>query len=72
MTPTKWLLYGALLLLYVLHNDLWYWNDPSLVGGLPIGLVYHVLFMAAASIVMYMLVRLDWPSHLEVEAETDE
>ena len=72
MTPTKWLLYGALLLLYMLHNDLWYWNDPSLVGGLPIGLVYHVLFMAAVSVVMYLLVRHDWPSHLEVEVESDE
>jgi predicted homoserine dehydrogenase-like protein len=30
------------LLLYLLHNDLWYWDDASLVGGLPIGLAHGV------------------------------
>ena len=38
------LLYGALLLAFLLHNDLWLWNDARLVLGLPVGLVYHIGF----------------------------
>jgi hypothetical protein len=59
------LLYLALVALYLLHNDLWLWNDPSLVLGLPAGLAYHVGFCVATSIVLALLVRYAWPSHLD-------
>ena len=38
--PWKWPLFAALLVLYLLHNDLWLWHDATLVFGLPVGLVY--------------------------------
>ena len=60
------LLYSALVVLYLLHNDLWLWNDASLVFGLPVGLVYHVGFAVATSIVLTLLVLKAWPDHLEV------
>jgi hypothetical protein len=60
------LLYLALFVLYLLHNDLWLWNDASLVMGIPIGLFYHIMFAIAASIMMILLVRYAWPAHLEV------
>ncbi|HEX7185922.1 MAG TPA: DUF3311 domain-containing protein [Thermoanaerobaculia bacterium] len=62
----RWPLYAALLVLYLLHNDLWLWNDASLVFGLPVGLVYHVGFAVATSIVLTLLVLKAWPHHLEV------
>ena len=62
----RWPLYAALLVLYLLHNDLWLWNDATLVFGLPVGLVYHVGFAVAASIVLTLLVLKAWPDHLEV------
>ena len=37
-------------LFYLLHNDLWLWHDPRLVGGLPIGLVYHLAYCLAAAV----------------------
>lgn len=64
--PWRWPLYAALLILYLLHNDLWLWNDPTLVFGLPAGLVYHVGFCIATSIVLTLLVLKAWPAHLEV------
>ena len=67
----RWLLYGALLLAYVLHNDLWLWNDPRFVLGLPVGLTYHIGFMAVVVLLMLLLVRFAWPSHLEVEDEQE-
>jgi hypothetical protein len=59
-------LYAALVLLYLLHNDLWNWNDPTLVFGLPVGLVYHIGFAVATSIVLSLLVIYAWPDYLEV------
>ncbi len=61
------LLYLALVVLYLLHNDLWLWNDPSLVLGLPAGLAYHIGFAIAASIVLTLLVIHAWPEHLDLE-----
>lgn len=47
----------ALIALYVLHNDVWFWNRPDLIGGLPIGLLYHVGFCLAVAVVMALLIR---------------
>lgn len=64
--PWRGPLYAALLVLYLLHNDLWLWNDAQLVLGLPVGLVYHVGFCIAASMVLGLLVLKAWPQDLEV------
>lgn len=53
--------YAALPALYVLHNDLWFWDDPNRFLGLPVGLTYHVLFSAAVVLAMWRLVRVAWP-----------
>lgn len=55
------LIYLALLLALVLHNDLWYWNDASFVLGLPVGLLYHILFCLAVSLILGLLIRYAWP-----------
>jgi hypothetical protein len=55
------LLYAALAALYVLHNDLWLWNDPRLVLGLPVGLVYHLGFCVVVAAVLGLLVVVAWP-----------
>jgi Protein of unknown function (DUF3311) len=66
----KTLVYLAVPVLYVLHQDWWWWTDKETrLLGMPIGLTYHVLFCVAASILMASLVWLAWPAHLEVEAE---
>jgi hypothetical protein len=64
--PWRGPLYAALLILYLLHNDLWLWHDPTLLFGLPVGLVYHVGFAIATGIVLTLLVLKAWPDHLEV------
>ncbi len=59
------LVYAGVPALYLLHNDLWLWDDPRRLFGLPVGLLYHVGFCVAASVLMLLLVRRAWPSHLE-------
>lgn len=67
-TPVRsLLLYAALVVLYLLHNDLWLWNDSRLFLGLPAGLAYHVGFAVATSVVLTLLVIYAWPDHLDRE-----
>jgi hypothetical protein len=61
------LLYLALVALYLLHNDLWLWNDARLVFGHPVGLAYHIGFAIATSVVLTLLVIHAWPEHLDLE-----
>jgi hypothetical protein len=64
------LLVVAAVALYVLHQDIWFWRDGTLVFGfIPIGLFYHACYAVAASLVMWLLVTYAWPAHLEQEAE---
>lgn len=61
----------AVILLYILHQDIWFWRTarPLIFGVLPIGLFYHACFSVAASLLMWMLVRFAWPSRIEREVE---
>ena len=47
-SPVRFLLYGAFVVLLLLHNDLWLWENGRLVLGLPIGLLYHIGYAVAA------------------------
>ncbi len=65
----KWLLALVVLAVALLHQDIWFWKDKTLVFGfLPIGLAYHAAYCLLASLTMWMLVHFLWPTQLE-EAE---
>ncbi len=67
------LLVVAVVALYVLHQDIWFWRSSYLVFGfIPIGLFYHAMFSFAAALLMWLLVTFAWPSHLEREVEEAE
>ncbi len=53
--------WALLVALYVLRNDIWWWHEPSRLFGLPVGLSYHLLFVAAVVAAMGWLVRFYWP-----------
>ncbi len=61
----------AVILLYVLHQDFWFREvaRPLVFGFLPIGLFYHVCYAVAVSLLMWLLVRHAWPSHLEDQVD---
>ena len=66
----KILLVVAVIALYILHQDIWFWRASHLVFGfIPIGLFYQGCFSVAASLLMWLLVTFAWPSHLEQEVE---
>ena len=63
---------GAVVL-FCLHQDLWFWSDRRLIFGfLPVGLAYHAGFSMAAAALWAFAVRSAWPHHLEAWASGDE
>ena len=61
------LLVIAIIALYLLHQDFWFWRaaTPIVFGFLPIGLFYHVCYTLVISALMWALVKYVWPAHLE-------
>ena len=64
MTRQSTLFLLAILILVVLHNDLWLWWSPTLILGLPVGLAYHVAYCFAAAGLMAWMISNRWPSGL--------
>lgn len=63
-------LYLLVAVLFVLHQDFWFWDDATLVfGTVPIGFLYHIVYCFAAAGLMYALTRMAWPEHLEREVQ---
>ena len=68
------LLVIAVVALYILHQDFWFWRTahPMVFGFIPLGLFYQACFSVAASLLMWLLVKYAWPSQLEREIEERE
>ena len=63
----------AAIVLLILHQDFWYWDDRTLVlGFLPIGLAYHVLHSIVAACLWACAIKFAWPRHVEIWAEADD
>jgi len=69
----NWLLALAVASLYVLHQDIWFWNTarPLVFGFLPVGLFYHAVYSVAVAVLMLVLVSYAWPTTLEREVDGD-
>jgi len=63
----KIIVYGLILLLLILHQDFWFWdNSETLVFGfIPIGLAYHAGVSVAACVLWALAVRFCWPSGVD-------
>jgi uncharacterized protein DUF3311 len=57
---------AAIVVLYALHQDIWFWRTarPLVFGFLPVGLAYHAAYCVAASALMWALTTYAWPAHL--------
>ena len=61
----------ACIALYLLHQDFWFWRTarPLVFGFLPIGLFYHACYTVAVSLLMWVLVKYAWPTHLDKDIQ---
>jgi hypothetical protein len=57
----------VIALVYALHQDVWLWRTarPLVFGFLPAGLAYHAAYTVGISLLMLVLVKHYWPSHLD-------
>lgn len=59
-----------LLLLTILHQDFWLWNESRLVFGfLPAGMAYHVLYSFVTAATWWAATRWAWPEEWEAWAD---
>lgn len=66
MTTQGKLAWGFVLLVTVLHFDLWWWNSTSIVFGfVPLTLAYQVGITLAAALGWALVMRFAWPHHVE-------
>lgn len=62
----KKLVFSAILLLAILHQDFWFWDDATLVFGfLPVGLAYHALYSVVAGLIWFVALHYAWPKEVE-------
>ncbi len=68
------LIWLMVVVLAVLHQDVWNWDSKALVMGfIPVGLAYHALYSVAAALMWMAALRWAWPSGVEAWAnETGE
>ncbi|MEK6798556.1 MAG: hypothetical protein AABZ12_06305 [Planctomycetota bacterium] len=70
----KKVVWGLVILLMVLHQDFWWWNDiePLVLGFVPIGLASHVGVSIAAAAVWGLAVHFCWPEDVDAAETGDE
>ena len=63
----KRLVFLGILLLTVLHQDFWLWENTTLIFGfLPAGLAYHAFYSIAVACFWVLIIRHAWPADHEI------
>ena len=61
------------IVLAVLHQDVWNWDNANLVFGfMPVGLAYHALYSLVAATFWGVVIKFGWPTKLEEWADGGE
>lgn len=74
MKPAVLIAIVVFIVLAILHQDLWNWDNADLVFGfMPIGLAYHAGYSIVAATFWAIVMKFAWPTRLEEWAdETDD
>ena len=66
----KRIIFIVFVLLLLLHQDSWNWDNANLVlGFMPVGLFYHACYSLVAALFWGIVMKVAWPSELEEWAE---
>ncbi len=67
----KFVVWGLVLLLVVIHQDVWNWNNDRLVFGfLPVTLAYHACISIGASVAWFLAINFAWPEGLDDDKDS--
>jgi len=62
----KYLVAGLVILLVILHQDIWFWESHEPVFGfMPVALLWHAGISVAASITWFIATKIAWPTFEE-------
>lgn len=65
----KYVISSLIVLLLIVHQDNWFWDDTTLVFGfMPVGLMYHACISLGAGIAWYLATKFCWPAELETHS----
>lgn len=65
----KIVVWGLVVLLVILHHDVWLWDNATLVGGfMPVTLLYHAGISLGAAVTWYLATVFAWPTIIESDA----
>lgn len=68
----KYVIWLLIILLVLLHQDVWFWSDGRLVlGFLPVGLAYHMGLTVAASVTWWLATLMIWPADSQMTPDDD-
>ncbi|MEZ6091496.1 MAG: DUF3311 domain-containing protein [Pirellulaceae bacterium] len=68
----RYLIWMLVLVLIILHQDYWQWENATLdFGFLPRALTYHIAISLAAAIIWLLAVRFCWPDAM-IERELED
>ncbi|MCX8238261.1 MAG: hypothetical protein OSB05_05510 [Akkermansiaceae bacterium] len=66
----KRIIFIVFVLLLLLHQDFWNWDNANLVFGfMPVGLFYHACYSLVAALFWGIVIKVAWPTELEEWAE---
>jgi hypothetical protein len=69
----RFVLWGAVIFLVILHQDYWQWNSASLLlGFFPYALAYHAALSLLAAAVWWAVATYFWPTELEFDEASAE
>lgn len=61
------------IVLFLLHQDFWFWGDDRLVlGFMPVGLCYHACYSLAAAALWAFAIKFAWPSEIVAWADQED
>ena len=70
MKPSTRVFVIVFIILAVLHQDAWNWDNANLVFGfIPVGLAYHALYSIVAATFWAFVTKFAWPQKWEDWAE---
>jgi hypothetical protein len=73
MKPSVLVATVVFILLAILHQDVWNWDNANLVlGFLPVGLAYHAGYSIVAATFWALVMKFAWPDRLEQWADEPE
>ncbi len=62
----KYVVWLLVIVLIIGHQDVWFWNDATLVFGfMPIGLLYQVGISLGAVFTWFLATQFAWPEELQ-------